>query len=59
MLLCVPLNILLSDYFKDGDNRREFNAGLYFEGQVGLPPTSALPTPSHPIEHSYLAPLLK
>lgn len=42
ILLCVPLNILLSDYFKDRNNRREFNSGLQFEGQVGFPPTPTL-----------------
>lgn len=48
MVLCVPLNIFLSGYFKDGNNRREFNGGggLYLEGQVGFPPSH----PSHSIE---------
>lgn len=40
ILLCVPLHISLSDFFKDRNNRREFNSGLYFEGQVGFPPAS-------------------
>lgn len=61
LLLCAPLNILLSDYFKDGNNRREFNSGLYFEGQVRFPPAPhpCSSPPFRSIEHSYLVQLLK
>lgn len=37
-LLCVPLTVLLSDYFKDANNRRESNSGFHSEGPVASPP---------------------